>query len=134
MVRPLIASRAVAPFFAFGALNRTYIVVGIGVDEESKLTSGAYKEIELIERHIKMLMITKENQPVGIIRLSEILELPRHKVRYSLRMLERDGVIVATPDGAVVSDKYEIFMSEMSQYLNELKERIEEVRAQIPNT
>jgi len=109
-------------------------VVGIGVDEESKLTSGAYKEIELIERHIKMLMITKENQPVGIIRLSEILELPRHKVRYSLRMLERDGVIVATPDGAVVSDKYEIFMNEMSQYLNELKERIEEVRAQIPNT
>ena len=104
------------------------------MDEESKLTSGAYKEIELIERHIKMLMITKENQPVGIIRLSEILELPRHKVRYSLRMLERDGVIVATPDGAVVSDKYEIFMSEMSQYLNELKERIEEVRAQIPNT
>ncbi|MEA4978166.1 MAG: hypothetical protein VB016_06450 [Methanomassiliicoccaceae archaeon] len=104
------------------------------MDEESKLTSGAYKEIELIERHIKMLMITKENQPVGIIRLSEMLELPRHKVRYSLRMLERDGVIVATPDGAVVSDKYEIFMNEMSQYLNELKERIEEVRAQIPNT
>jgi predicted transcriptional regulator len=104
------------------------------MDEDSGLTSGSYKEIELIERHIKMLRITKENQPVGIIRLSEILELPRHKVRYSLRMLERDGVIVATPDGAVVSDRYESFMREMSEYLRELKERIEEVRAQIPGT
>ncbi|MGE0015263.1 MAG: hypothetical protein AB7S83_03635 [Candidatus Methanomethylophilaceae archaeon] len=102
--------------------------------EDSRLTSGAYKEIELIERHIKMLRITRENQPVGIIRLSEILELPRHKVRYSLRMLERDGVIVATPDGAVVSERYECFMREMSEYLRELKERIEEVRAQIPGT
>jgi len=122
------------PRFYFGALNRTCIVVGIGMDEDSRLTSGAYKEIELIERHIKMLRITRENQPVGIIRLSEILELPRHKVRYSLRMLERDGVIVATPDGAVVSEKYEGFMREMSEYLKELKERIEEVRAQIPGT
>ncbi|MDN5357228.1 MAG: hypothetical protein AB7D42_01635 [Candidatus Methanomethylophilaceae archaeon] len=104
------------------------------MDAESKMTGGAYKEIELIERHIRMLAITKENQPVGIIRLSEILELPRHKVRYSLRMLERDGVIIATPDGAVVSDKYEVFMSEMSEYLDELKERIDEVRAQIPDT
>jgi predicted transcriptional regulator len=104
------------------------------MDEDSRLTSGAYKEIELIERHIKMLRITRENQPVGIIRLSEILELPRHKVRYSLRMLERDGVIVATPDGAVVSEQYEGFMREMSEYLKELKERIEEVRAQIPGT
>ncbi len=122
------------PRFYFGALNRTCIVVGIGMDEDSRLTSGAYKEIELIERHIKMLRITRENQPVGIIRLSEILELPRHKVRYSLRMLERDGVIVATPDGAVVSEQYEGFMREMSEYLKELKERIEEVRAQIPGT
>jgi predicted transcriptional regulator len=109
-------------------------VIGVGMGEDSRLTSGAYKEIELIERHIKMLRITRENQPVGIIRLSEILELPRHKVRYSLRMLERDGVIVATPDGAVVSERYECFMREMSEYLRELKERIEEVRAQIPGT
>ena len=38
-------------------------------------------ELELLERHILMLKITKENQPVGIIRLSEILDIPKHKVR-----------------------------------------------------
>ena len=102
--------------------------------KETGMASGAYKEIELIERHIKMLHVTKENQPVGIIRLSEILGLPRHKVRYSLRMLENDGAIIATPDGAVVSDKYDVFMNEISEYLESLIDRIEEVRVQIPGT
>ena len=45
-------------------------------------------ELELLERHIMMLKATKENQPIGIIRLSEILNIPKHKVRYSLRLLE----------------------------------------------
>ena len=98
------------------------------------MASGAYKEIELIERHIKMLHVTKKNQPVGIIRLSEILDLPRHKVRYSLRVLENDGAIIATPDGAMVSEKYDVFMKEMSDYLTKLVDRIEEVRSQIPGT
>ncbi|HKM13780.1 MAG TPA: hypothetical protein VJY42_02530 [Candidatus Methanomethylophilaceae archaeon] len=102
--------------------------------KETGMASGAYKEIELIERHIKMLHVTKKNQPVGIIRLSEILDLPRHKVRYSLRVLENDGAIIATPDGAMVSEKYDVFMKEMSDYLTKLVDRIEEVRSQIPGT
>lgn len=101
---------------------------------ETGVTSGAYKEIELIERHIKMLYATKMNQPVGIIRLSEILNLPRHKVRYSLRILEKDGVIVATPEGAVVSDRYDSFMRETNEYLAHLINRIREVKNLVPDT
>ena len=104
------------------------------MSKETGMASGAYKEIELIERHIKMLHVTKENQPVGIIRLSEILSLPRHKVRYSLRILENDGAIIATPEGAIVSDGYDVFMREISDYLDKLIHRIEEVRGQIPGT
>src|SRR5216117_4552215 len=33
-----------------------------------------------------------ENQPIGIIRLSELLNFPQHKVRYSLRILEQEGL------------------------------------------
>jgi predicted transcriptional regulator len=104
------------------------------VKTETGVTSGAYKEIELIERHIRMLYATKMNQPVGIIRLSEILNLPRHKVRYSLRMLEKDGVIIATPEGAVVSDRYEAFMEETHEYLTHLIERIKAVKDLVPDT
>jgi predicted transcriptional regulator len=78
-----------------------------------------------------LLRATLENQPVGIIRLSEILNLPKHKVRYSLRVLEREGVIIATPEGAVISEKYEEFVESISQYLESLINRIEEVRSRI---
>lgn len=74
------------------------------------------------------------NQPVGIIRLSEILDLPRHIVRYSLRILEKDGVIIATPEGAVVSDRYDAFMKETGEYLAHLIEHIKEVKDLVPDT
>ncbi len=103
--------------------------------EDTGMARGAYDEVKLIERHIKMLRATKDAQPVGIKRLSEILNVTTSMVRYSLRMLEKDGVIVATPDGAVASDaRYDSFMEEMDEHLASLIDRIEEVRGQIPKS
>ena len=64
------------------------------------------EDVELLSRHIKMLRAIKENEPIGIIRLSEITELPKHKIRYSLRLLEKDGVISPSPEGAKTTDSY----------------------------
>ena len=84
---------------------------------EEGLLKGTMSELELIERHLLMLKATKENQPVGIIRLSEITGIPRHKVRYSLRLLEKDGLIAATQEGAVVSDGYEDYIKRLKSSL-----------------
>jgi len=81
---------------------------------------SVFEEIELMGRHIDMLKVTKEMQPIGIIRLSEVLGIPKHKVRYSLRILEKEGLIIATNEGAMVSDKYEQFMREVPEKLEEL--------------
>jgi predicted transcriptional regulator len=89
-------------------------------------------EVNLMQRHIEMLKVTKEFQPVGIIRLSEILGIPKHKVRYSLRLLEQEGLIIATSDGARVSDKYEEFMNDLPGYLDNLVERVNRVRSEVP--
>ena len=90
-----------------------------------KMTS----ELELIERHVMMLRATKENQPIGIIRLSEILDIPKHKVRYSLRLLENEGLISPSTEGAKVTDKYDQFMADVERSLNELRERVEQLRS-----
>jgi predicted transcriptional regulator len=87
-----------------------------------------FEEVELISRHIDMLKVTKEMQPIGIIRLSEVLGIPKHKVRYSLRLLEKDGLIVATNEGAMVSDKYEEFIDGLPDQLEELVKRIEKIK------
>jgi len=88
-------------------------------------------ELELIERHVMMLRVTKENQPIGIIRLSEILGIPKHKVRYSLRLLENEGLISPTAEGAKVTERYDEFMSTVETALDDLRERIERLRSVI---
>lgn len=96
-----------------------------------ELFSGTISELELMERHIMLLKATEQYQPVGIIRLSEITGIPKHKVRYSLRLLERDNLIVATSDGAMVSDRYEQFMAEISERLEEIRAKAEEIRSKL---
>ena len=96
-----------------------------------EMFSGTIGEMELVERHILMLKATKENQPVGIIRLSELLGIPKHKVRYSLRLLERDGLIMATPEGARVTEKYDEFMSDLSKKLDEIVDRVNAIRDEV---
>ena len=50
--------------------------------------------------------------------------IPKHKVRYSLMIMEQQGIIVATPDGATVSDGYEEFMKEMAESVEDLAEKV----------
>jgi len=102
--------------------------------DTSPLTSKLTSELELLERHIRVLKITKENQPIGIIRLSELLGFKdqEHKVRYSLRILEDAGLIEATSGGARVTDGYDAFMEHVAEYLDELTERIVSAKGAVP--
>lgn len=86
------------------------------------------EDVELLERHISILKTVKGNQPVGLIRLSEMTGIPKHRVRYSLKLLEQQGIIVATPEGATVSDRYDGFMNDISSYIDELATRIGELK------
>ena len=83
------------------------------------------EEFELLERHISILKTTRENQPIGLIRLSEMTGIPKHKVRYSLKLLEQQGIILATQEGATVTDGYDDFMRDVREYLGVLHDEIE---------
>ena len=89
------------------------------------------ENLELLERHISTIRTVKENQPIGLIRLSEMTGIPKHKVRYSLKIMEQQGIIIATPEGAVVSDKYDEFMSHMAGSIEELASRVLALRDKI---
>lgn len=91
-------------------------------------------ELELLERHILMLKVTKENQPIGIIRLSEILNIPKHKVRYSLRILEQEGLISPSNEGARVTEKYDDYMKEVSEALDDIVKMVERLKNELPQS
>ena len=81
-------------------------------------------DLELLERHISILRTVRDNQPVGLIRLSEMTGIPKHRVRYSLKIMEQQGIIIATPEGAMVSDDYDAFMASMAESVRRLAEKV----------
>lgn len=85
-------------------------------------------EFELLERHVKILRLVLKNEPIGIIKLSELSQIPQHKVRYSLRMLEQSDIIKPSPQGAVTTTKAQKFMENLPKELQILKEKIKKTQ------
>jgi predicted transcriptional regulator len=94
----------------------------------SALTSKIEAEVRLLQRHVAMLKAIMENQPIGIIRLSELLNFPQHKVRYSLRILEQEGLIKPSPEGAVTTDKLEEFLDYLKGVLDSMSTTVVDLR------
>jgi len=99
------------------------------VNRKDNIMEKMTSDLELVERHVMMLRVTKENQPIGIIRLSEILGVPKHKVRYSLRLLENEGLISPSTEGAKVTDRYDEFMDDVERSLDELRKKIDSLKS-----
>jgi predicted transcriptional regulator len=85
-------------------------------------------QVEKEQRDVRILRAVIEHGPIGIVRLSEETDLPEHKVRYSLRMLEEDELIEPTPDGAVPAEDIEERIADINAGLDRLGERLEEIR------
>jgi predicted transcriptional regulator len=98
---------------------------------KSILTNKIESEIELLERHVKMLNAIMQHEPIGIIRLSELLDIPQHKVRYSLRILEQEGLINPSPEGAVTTEKLQTFFTDLKDILQHMDETVNALRTSL---
>jgi predicted transcriptional regulator len=98
---------------------------------KSILTNKIESEIELLERHVKMLNAIMDHEPIGIIRLSELLDIPQHKVRYSLRILEQEGLINPSPEGAVTTEKLATFFTDLKDILQHMDETVNTLRTSL---
>jgi predicted transcriptional regulator len=78
-----------------------------------------------------MLNAIMEHEPIGIIRLSELLDIPQHKVRYSLRILEQEGLINPSPEGAVTTEKLQSFFAELKDILQHMDETVNALRTSL---
>nr|WP_193366321.1 winged helix-turn-helix transcriptional regulator [Halosimplex carlsbadense] len=83
------------------------------------------KQVEKEERDLRILEAVIESGPIGIVRLSEETDVPEHKVRYSLRMLEDDELVDPTPNGAIPADGLDERLSRMNDGIDDLIARLE---------
>ena len=109
--------------------TRTEELTGSEPSESAQLVNRIEEEINLLARNVEILEKLSKSPPIGIIRLSEALHLPIHKTRYSLHLLEREGVIQPSADGAVVTDKAREFWSNLNSSLDRMTQVIQQLKS-----
>jgi len=91
------------------------------------LTSVIETELDILKRHVHVLKTLQKNQPMGIIKLSELTGYPQHMVRYSLRILEQDGLIEPSPQGAVTTEDVNKTMDLLKNTLENISNTSKEI-------
>ena len=86
------------------------------------------KELELTQRHLIVLKKVIESGPIGILKLAEETDMPTHKVRYSLRVLELEQLIKPSASGAVAGEQVEEFISDFDDELENIVHKTERIR------
>lgn len=106
------------PFGKTGAHSAEFD--GASLPEGTQLVDRIASELDLLSRNVEILERLGDKNPLGIIRLSEALRLPIHKVRYSLHLLEREGVIQPSAEGAMLTDKARQFWMQLDESLDRM--------------
>ena len=86
------------------------------------------KELKLTQRHLIVLKKVIESGPIGILKLAEETDMPTHKVRYSLRVLELEQLIKPSASGAVAGEQVEEFISYFDDELENIVHKTERIR------
>ena len=56
---------------------------------------------------------------------------PQHKVRYSLRILEQEGLILPSPDGAITTEKFDEFMNDLDNLLDDMEKAVNRLKIEL---
>lgn len=92
------------------------------------LTRRVQHELELLKRHIIVLKKVMDSGPIGIMKLSQETGIPQHLVRYSLRVLEQQGLIIPSTQGAVATKSAEEAYAEFRSELEKIGEMTESIK------
>ena len=104
----------------------------IPLSERSNLFKKVVEDMEPVKRHVKIIKTLMAEQPAGIIKMSQSTGIPVHKIRYSLRVLEKDGIISPSSEGAMLTpefiDNKNQIVDEAKAFLDDLEKLYTELR------
>jgi predicted transcriptional regulator len=83
------------------------------------------EKIGMLERHLEVLGLVIANEPIGIVRTASELGHPHHKVRYSFRVLEEEGLIESSPQGAITTEGTDEVVGDFNERLADIRETID---------
>jgi predicted transcriptional regulator len=86
------------------------------------------KEVDMLERHLQVLRMVIQNEPIGIVKMSNETGYPHHKVRYSLRVLEEENLIEPSSQGAITTERTHEFVEELDGKVDEIIDKMESMK------
>ncbi len=86
------------------------------------------KEVDMLERHLQVLRMVIENEPIGIVKMSNETGYPHHKVRYSLRVLEEESLIEPSSQGAVTTEHTQSFIDDLDGKVDEIVAKLQSMK------
>jgi predicted transcriptional regulator len=86
------------------------------------------KEVDMLERHLQVLRMVIENEPIGIVKMSNETGYPHHKVRYSLRVLEEENLIEPSSQGAITTEQTSEFVDDLDEKIDSIIDKLEEMK------
>ena len=78
----------------------------------------------MLERHLQVLKMVIDSEPIGIVKMSNETGYPHHKVRYSLRVLEEENLIEPSSQGAITTERTEEFVNELDGKIDDINEKL----------
>ncbi len=82
----------------------------------------------MLERHLQVLKMVIENEPIGIVKMSNETGYPHHKVRYSLRVLEEENLIEPSSQGAIKTERTDEFVEDLDEKLDDIVGKLDEMK------
>jgi predicted transcriptional regulator len=83
------------------------------------------KEVDMLERHLQVLRMVIENEPIGIVKMSNETGYPHHKVRYSLRVLEEENLIEPSSQGAITTEDTASFVEDLDSKIDHTVDKLD---------
>jgi predicted transcriptional regulator len=86
------------------------------------------KEVDMLERHLQVLRMVIESEPIGIVKMSNETGYPHHKVRYSLRVLEEENLIEPSSQGAITTEDTANFVGDLDGDLDGIVSKLDAMK------
>ena len=82
----------------------------------------------MLRRHLQVLQTVVEQEPIGIVKISDETDFPHHKVRYSLRVLEEESLIEPSNQGATTTDETEAFVASLDDKIEDFLDLLDDMK------
>jgi predicted transcriptional regulator len=86
------------------------------------------KEVDMLRRHLEVLGMVIDSEPIGIVKMSNQIGYAHHKIRYSLRVLEEESLIEPSSQGAITTDQTSPFVDDLDGRIDAVSNKLDDMK------